>query len=267
MNDAIQAHNQSAAALWTQGGAAYDEISFQVSDALAHAAQRLWPRAGDKVLDVATGTGWSARNAARWGASVTAVDIGEDLLVAARRLAAHISPAIDFQLADAEKLPFEDGAFDRVISTFGVMFAGGQEAAAGELARVCKAGGRLVLATWLPGSSVSEFFAIGVKHSGAQPPAPSPMAWGEPDHVTKLLGGDFALQFETAVSRTYYPDAEAMWNIFTSGFGPVRALAERLEGAALQAYRDDFFAFHEKFASAAGLHMKREYLLVIGTRN
>ena len=102
MADAIEIHNQPAAALWTQGGAAYDEISFQVSDALSHAVQRLWPRAGERVLDVATGTGWSARNAARWGANVTAVDIGEDLLEAARELSTHITPAINYQLADAE---------------------------------------------------------------------------------------------------------------------------------------------------------------------
>jgi len=266
MIDAIQKHNQPAAALWTQGGAGYDEISFQVSDALAHAVQRLWPRAGEKVLDVATGTGWTARNAARWGAQVTAVDIGEDLLAAARELGAHISPAIDFQLADAENLPFGDGVFDRVVSTFGVMFAGDHEAAAEELARVCRPAGRLVLATWAPVGAVADFFAIGAKHSGAPPPAASPMAWGNPDYVSKLLDGHFDLLFETGVNQVYYPDAEAVWNLFTTGFGPVRALAERLEGDALEAYRDDFFAYHEKYAAACGLHMKREYLLIMGAR-
>lgn len=266
MTDSIQVHNQPAAALWTQGGSAYDEISFQVSDSLAHAVQRLWPMAGDKVLDVATGTGWSARNAARWGASVTAVDIGEDLLAAARELAAHVTPTIDFQLADAEKLPFDDAAFDRVISTFGVMFAGNHEAAAGELARVCKPAGRMVLATWAPSGAVAEFFAIGAKHSGAPPPPASPMAWGDPDYVTNLLGEHFDLQFETGISEVYYPDAEAVWNLFTTGFGPVRALAERLQGDALDAYRNDFFAYHNKYATDAGLHMKRDYLLIIGVR-
>lgn len=266
MMESIQAHNQPAAALWAQGGAAYDEISFQVSDALAHAAQRLWPRAGEKVLDIATGTGWTARNAARWGANVTAVDIGEDLLAAARDLSAHITPAIDFQLADAENLPFEDASFDRVTSTFGVMFAGNQEAAAGELARVCKPGGRVVLATWTPGGSVSEFFAIGAKHSGAPAPAVSPMAWGEPDHVTNLLGGYFDLQFETGVNQVYYPDIDSVWNVFITGFGPVRALVERLEGDALKAYRDDFYALQQRTVTSYGLHIKREYLVIMGTK-
>jgi SAM-dependent methyltransferase len=266
MGDAIREHNRPAAALWTQGGSGYDEISFQVSDALAHAVQRLWPRPGEKVLDVATGTGWSARNAARWGAEVTAVDIGEDLLAAARDLSAHIRPEIDYQLADAENLPFGDGAFDRVISTFGVMFAGSHEAAAGELARVCRPGGRMVLATWATEGAVAEFFALGARHSGAPPPAASPMLWGDREHVSGLLGDAFELSFEPGVNEVFYPDAQAVWELFTGGFGPVRALAERLQGDALDAYRDDFVAYHDKYAGEHGLHIKRDYLVVIADR-
>ena len=146
----ILPHHQVAAGLWSLGGENYDEISFGVSDALAHAAQRLAPKANEQILDVATGTGWSARNVARAGARVTAVDIAADLLTAARELSAHVRPPIAFQLADAESLPFPDGHFDGVISTFGVMFARNHERAAAELARVCRKGGRLVLATWAP---------------------------------------------------------------------------------------------------------------------
>lgn len=123
-------------------------MSFAVSDALAHAAQRLNARAGERILDVATGTGWSARNVARTGAAVTGVDISGELLLAARELSGHLRPPIDFRQGDAECLPFDDGAFDGVISTFGVMFAVNQARAATELARVCRSGGRLALATW-----------------------------------------------------------------------------------------------------------------------
>ena len=80
---------RQAAAMWGLGGSDYDDVSFAISDALAHAAQRLNAQPGQAVLDVATGTGWSARNAARRGARVTAVDISEELLAAARQLLTH----------------------------------------------------------------------------------------------------------------------------------------------------------------------------------
>ena len=136
--------------MWGRGGRAYDEVSFAISDVLAHAAQRLNARAGERILDVATGTGWSARNAARGGAKVTGVDISPELIAAAADLSAHVRPPIEFRLADAEQLPFNDGVFDGVISTFGVMFAVNQAAAAAQLGRVCRSGGRLTLATWAP---------------------------------------------------------------------------------------------------------------------
>jgi ubiquinone/menaquinone biosynthesis C-methylase UbiE len=138
-------HHQGAARMWGAGGAGYDKVSFAISDALAHAAQRLNARPGQSILDVATGTGWSARNVARCGAQVTAVDIAPELLAAAKTLASHLP--ITFWQADAEQLPFADAHFDGIISTFGVMFAVDQAQAARELARVCRPGGRLALAT------------------------------------------------------------------------------------------------------------------------
>jgi ubiquinone/menaquinone biosynthesis C-methylase UbiE len=160
ISETVHAHHRPAAAMWGRGGSHYDDVSFAISDALAHAAQRLNARAGERLLDVATGTGWSARNVARAGAVVTGVDIAEELLNAARALSDHIRPEIDFRLGDAESLPFDDGAFDGVISTFGVMFAFDQSRAAAELGRVCRARGRVVLATWSPSSSVAQFSTL-----------------------------------------------------------------------------------------------------------
>lgn len=108
------------------------------------------PEARRQVLDVATGTGWSARNAARFGANVTAIDISADLIGAARRLSPGVEPPIDYRVADAENLPFPDASFDKVLSTFGVIFARDHRRAAGELARVCHKGGRLCMSTWAP---------------------------------------------------------------------------------------------------------------------
>lgn len=266
MSDSVLAHHRPAAAMWSLGGEAYDEISFGISDALAHAAQRLNAGPGQRILDVATGTGWSARNAARAGAAVTAVDIAGDLLAAAKRLSAHVQPAIDFREADAEQLPFPDASFDGAISTFGVMFAADHRRAAAELARVVRPGGRLVLATWAPLGAVQKFFSVIARHSDAPPPGPSPLAWGDPEHVRQLLGYVFDLAFETGVNNAYYDDVEEMWTRFATGFGPLRRLVESLPPDRRQALKRDVDAYHAAYAVPAGIHVKREYLVVIGRR-
>jgi SAM-dependent methyltransferase len=262
----ILGHHQPAATMWGRGGKDYDEVSFAISDALAHAAQRLNAREGERILDVATGTGWSARNVARRGAMVTGVDISPELLAAAREISQHIRPPIEFRLADAEQLPFDDGAFDGVISTFGVMFAINQEAAAAELTRVCRFGGRLVLATWAPAGAVAEFFGVIAQHRDAPPPPSSPLAWGDPPHVEKLLGKAFELKFEQGISNTYHGSAEEIWDWYTRGFGPLRQLAESLPPDRAQRLKHDVDAYHRHYAVPAGLHIKREYLLMIGRR-
>jgi SAM-dependent methyltransferase len=262
----VLVHHQQAAAMWGRGGRDYDEVSFAISDALAHAAQRLNARAGERILDVATGTGWSARNVARRGAEVTAVDISPELLAAASDLSAHVKPPIEFLLADAERLPFDDAAFDGVISTFGVMFAINQAAAADELARVCRPGGRLALTTWAPKGAVAEFFEVIARHSDAPPPPSSPLAWGDKVYVEKLRGNAFNLKFEQGISNAYHGSVEDIWDWYTRGFGPLRQLAETLPVDRVERLKRDIDAYHGHYAVPAGLHVKREYLLTIGRR-
>ena len=263
---AVLPHHKPAAAMWGRGGKGYDEISFAISDALAHAAQRLNAHAGDRILDIATGTGWSARNVARAGAKVTGVDISPELLAAAADLSASIRPPIDFRLADAEQLPFDDGTFDGVVSTFGVMFAINQAAAANELARVCRSGGRLTLATWAPDGAVAEFFRVIAQHSNAPPAPSSPLAWGDPAHVETLLGGAFELNFERGISNAYHESVEDIWDWYTRGFGPLRQLVETLPPDGVKSLKSDVDAYHRKYAVPAGLHVKREYVMTIGRR-
>ena len=259
-------HNAKSAATWTLGGRDYDRISFGVCDALAHGAQRLAPEPGERVLDVATGTGWSARNMARMGARTTGADIAPDLLDAARDLSAHLEPPIDFVEADAEALPFEDGAFDAVISTFGVMFAADHAAAARELARVCRPGGRLALIVWAPEGAVQEFLGIIGKYNPNPPPEPSPLAWGEPDHATALLGDAFDLTFEDGVNNHFLGGVEAAWTWYAAGFGPMKALIGALPPDELAAFKQEIDAYHSGYRVPAGLHVKREYLAILGRR-
>ena len=265
-SDRVLDHHQATALMWGQGGRSYDDISFGLSDALAHAAQRLSAKPDEQILDVATGTGWSARNVARTGARVTAVDISSDLLSAAEQLSAHIQPPVAFQLGDAEQLPFPDASFDGVISTFGVIFAQDQKRAAGELGRVCRSGGRLSLATWAPDGSVAAFFGVIGKHSDAPAPEASPLAWGDPSHVEKLLGRDFELTFEHGVNHAYHPDLEHIWEWYARGFGPLRQMIDSLDSDRCAALRRDIDAYHAHYDTEAGLHVKREYVVVLGTR-
>jgi len=197
---------------------------------------------------------------------VTGIDIAEDLLAAARTLSAHVRPPIDFKHGDAERLPVPDASFDRVISTFGVMFAGNHRQAALELARVCKPGGRLVLATWIPEGIIGQLFALIGKYNPAPPPPQSPLEWGREDHVRALLGDAFELGFERGASVSYYPDGAAILATLRAGFGPFIMLSKQLDEPTRERFEDEIIAFHDRFKTAHGLCFPREYLLTIGTR-
>ena len=265
-DNAVLEHNRISAAAWGAGGLGYDQVSFAISDALAHAAQRLTPSPGHKVLDCATGTGWTARNVARMGATVSAIDIASELLAAARELSVGVRPKIRYQLADAESLPFVDGQFDGVISTFGVMFSGDHQRAADELARVCKSGGRLILATWVPDGAVAEFFGLIAAHAQTQPPEQSPLRWGDTQYLHALLGDAFVLQFEQGWNHAYHESPDAIWNWYLHGFGPLRQLHSSLDFAGQEALKRDVDAYHDHYRVPAGLCVKREYLITIGRR-
>jgi SAM-dependent methyltransferase len=259
----VLAHNARAAAAWGAGGRDYERISELSADALAHLVNRLLPQPGEAVLDVATGTGWTARLIADRGAVVTAVDIGDGVIAAAKRMAPHI----DFRVGDAESLRFGDRSFDAVSSTFGVMFAARPEAAARELARVCRKGGRLGLATWAPEGTVAGLFALMRRHMPAPPEtAASPFEWGRPERLRELLGNTFELAFEPGTTTLRMPDGLSVWEMFVAGFGPTKTLAASLDAAHRERLRQDFVAFHEQYRGELGIAMPRDYLVTIGRR-
>jgi ubiquinone/menaquinone biosynthesis C-methylase UbiE len=264
----VQAHNQRAATVWSSGGAAYDRISRGISDAIEHAVVRLDPQPGQRILDLATGTGWASRSVARRGAEVVGADIADHLLDAARELAQREHLAIDYALADAEALPFEDGEFDAVISTFGVMFAGQPEAAAAEITRVLRPGGRVALSTWLPDSNVFKMFLVMKAYMAAppQPAPPSPFEWGKQERVSALLGQHFELRFERGTSMYREPDGQHAWETFVNGYGPTKMLAASLDAERRAALQRDFVAFHDTFGDELGITVPRGYLVTVGTR-
>ena len=268
MSGGIQPHNERAASVWNSGGGRYDQISRGIADSIEHCVLRLDPKPGEKILDLATGTGWTSRLVARRGAEVIGADISADLIGFAAEQAKAAGLTIDYRVGDAENLPFADGAFDAVISTCGVMFASRPEAAAAELGRVCRKGGRIALTTWLSDSNLFKMFMV-MRPFMPPPPTPappSPFEWGRTERITALLGGDFELAFEKGVSYYREPSGEAAWETFSNGYGPTKALAAALDDARRAELRRDFIAFHDQFPTPLGICVPREYWVTLGIR-
>lgn len=265
----IQPHNKIPAARWASAGRAYERFSEDLGEAIDRCIDDLDPQPGERVLDVATGTGWGARLIAARGAEVHGIDFGEELISAARTLAAEADLDIQFHTFDAEDLPFNDASFDAVISTFGVMFVQRPEAAAGELARVCRPGGRLGLTAWLPDSTIAALVRdviVPYRPPPPDPPPPSPFLWGKTDRVTELLGTSFHLRFETECTVLRESSGANVWRTWSECHGLTITLLEKLSPERRLDFERDFVAFHEKFQMGSGIAMPRDYLVTLGVR-
>ena len=221
-------------------------------------------RPGERVLDLATGTGITAIAARKHGANVTGVDLTPELLAVARKKAKDDGlEDIDFREGDAEALPFVDASFDAVVSTCGHMFAPDQPKVAAELARVTRPGGRVVFLAWTPEGGLGGWFRITNKH--VPPPAglASPFNWGDPEKVRQLLGSAFRdLAFTRGDCPQFGASPEDIWELFSTRYGPtVRAVAS-LQGDALQVFRSELLAFLQGYRAADGkVRWGREYLI------
>jgi SAM-dependent methyltransferase len=271
-SDNVQPHNLKAQAVWNAPGGRYDEISRSIADAIEHAVERLQPQPGQRILDLATGTGWGSRVLAQRfpGVQVVGADIADQMLDHARAAASTLQLNIEYCHADAEKLPFDDGSFDGAISTFGVMFAGRPEPAAAELARVVRKGGRVVLSTWKNDSNLFHMFAVmkALMPVPPQPPPPSPFDWGKRERLHQLLGGRFDLTIEEGTNAFRYGSGEQAWNLWLNHYGPAKSLAASLEDVRRQEFKRAMIAWHEQeqFQSPLGYEQPRQYLITRATR-
>jgi SAM-dependent methyltransferase len=226
-------------------------------------------RAGQRVLDVAGGSGNAALAAARRFCEVTCTDYVPELLERGRERAAAERLPINFEWADAESLPYPDGSFDAVISTVGVMFAPDQERAAAQLLRVCRSGGTIGLANWTPDGFIGELFRIVGKY--APPPAGvKPVAlWGTEARLHELFGDgvvSLAATRRTFVFRAH--SAEHWIATFRDYYGPVnRAFAaqDAAGQAALAADLADLLDRHNRTTDGT-IAVPADYLEVIATR-
>lgn len=269
--DADRALKARHRALWALGD--YPSVASEViGDLGAVLVRACGVRPGDRVLDVAAGSGNAAIPAARAGASVVASDLTPELLEAGQRQAAVLGLEIEWRQADAEALPFADGEFDTVLSCVGVMFAPNHQASATELVRVCRPGGTVGLISWTPEGFVGQMFAAMKPYVSPPPPgALPPPLWGQEDHVRGLLGGrleDLSMRRQPA-RVDCFTDPEAFRDFFKARYGPTvaayRGIAEDPERvAALDRDLAELARRHDY--GTGGTVMDWEYLLVTGRR-
>lgn len=230
--------------------------------------------AGDRVLDVAAGTGNVAIRAAEKGAQVVASDLTPENFDAGRREAGLRGVELEWQEADVQALPFEDGEFDAVTSAFGAIFAPDHQTAADEMLRVCRPGGVIGMANFRPAGLAAALFELLGRYAPPPPEGASPpLLWGEEDHVRGLFG-DRVESLE--LHRRSYVEgspggAEGYRKLFTSTFGPVIAIR-----ASLEAEPDRLAAFDGEFrelttrwnrgADGGPSEYPYEYLLVVARK-
>jgi SAM-dependent methyltransferase len=225
-------------------------------------------RPGERVLDVAAGSGNAAIPAARTGASVVASDLAPELLAVGQRQAEREGLWLRWQEADAEDLPYADGEFDTVLSCLGVMFAPHHQTSADELIRVCRPGGTIGLLSWTPEGFIGQMFATMKPYAPPPPPgAQPPPLWGREGHVRSLLGDrvtDVSAQPRT-VRIDMFTRPEDFRDYFKANYGPTiaayRGIADDPQRtAALDAELADLARRHDR--GAGSTVMDWEYLLL-----
>ncbi|MGQ0669881.1 MAG: class I SAM-dependent methyltransferase [Actinomycetota bacterium] len=196
--------------------------------------------AGQRVLDVATGSGNTALCAARRNCDVTGIDYVPSLLERARERAAFEGLEVDFQEGDAEDLPYPDHSFDAVLSTFGVMFAPDQERVAAEMVRVCRPGGKIGMSNFTPESLAGRFFRTAAKYVPPTRGVKPPILWGTEDGVRSIFGSGLAdLQMIPRHVTFRYRSAEHWLEFFRTYFGPIRTVHESLTPDRQEAFGRD----------------------------
>jgi ubiquinone/menaquinone biosynthesis C-methylase UbiE len=248
--------------IWSVGS--YERIAARFAPVHDQLADRLAITAGDRVLDLASGTGEVAFRAARAGATVTAIDLAEPMIEKARRHAEEEGLEVSFDLGDVEYLPYEDGAFDVLASAFGLVFAPDHANVASELARVSRAGGRLGFTAWKPNPKLSELYR---RFTDEPIVGREAYEWGREDHVEDMLGEEFELEFEDGTLWLEASSGEEIWKLFSESAPPVIALIERLDAEHAEEFHEAFVELYESYRSGdGGIRAPRRYLLVLGRR-
>jgi SAM-dependent methyltransferase len=224
----LEAVKQTQQQTWASGDYAVIATRIQfVSERLAESARL---RAGWRVLDVATGSGNAAIAAARSGTSVVGVDYVPELLADARSRAAAEGLDIEFLEGDAEHLPVATADFDAVISVFGSMFAPDHRRTASEIARACRPGGTIALASWAPSGFIGDMFRLMGRYVAPPAGVASPMLWGDEDHLREIFGREVTeMHSRERMNIWRFPTPEAFVAFFRQFYGPTLRAFGRLD--------------------------------------
>jgi SAM-dependent methyltransferase len=263
---AFEELKQRHAVIW--GSGPYQGVTETIRDLHEAVIERLDPQSGERLLDLATGTGAVAELAAATGTEVVGIDIAPALIEQAKERAAERGLDIEYRVGDAEALDLEDASFDLVSSTCGVMFAPDHHASARELARVTKPGGKIGLACWTPESGLAKVFEVMRPFQPAPPPpgVGNLFDWGREDYVSDLLGRDFDLDFVHGDSVLKSDSGESVWELFSTEYGPTKALADSLDDERREELHRAFVDLHEASRANGGIEYSRTYVITFGTR-
>ena len=263
----LAAIKQRQQATWASGDYAVVGTTLQiVGESLAEAIDL---RAGESVLDVAAGNGNATLAAARRFADVVSTDYVPALLDKGRERARAEGLNVQFQTADAEALPFDDGRFDVLLSTFGVMFTADHPRAAREMLRVTRSGGRIGMANWTPEGFIGRLFKL----IGAHVPPPagvkSPALWGTEAYLRELFGAQAAsIRIERRTFNFRYRSAAHWLEIFRGWYGPTHKAFGALDAAGQAALAKDITALIEQLnvGGANAMVVPSEYLEIVVTK-
>jgi ubiquinone/menaquinone biosynthesis C-methylase UbiE len=261
---ALKTRQQAA---WSSGDYAVVGTTLQIVGEELCEAMDL--RAGARVLDVAAGNGNATLAAARRWCDVVSTDYVPSLLERGRVRAAAEGFTVEFKEADAEGLPFADGSFDAVVSTFGVMFTPHQDKAAAELARVCRSKGTIGLANWTPDGFIGQLFKTLGKYLPPPAGAKSPALWGTRPRITEMFGAAAsAIDTEARNFMFRYRSPEHFVDVFKSYYGPMLKAFAALDAENQKGLREDLLALIARMNGAddGTMVVPSEYLEVVITK-
>jgi ubiquinone/menaquinone biosynthesis C-methylase UbiE len=265
---AIDQYKNKYRATWAIGD--YSKIAQGIQSIADHVVRSARIRSGERVLDIACGTGNAALAARARGAETIGLDLTPELLQLARLRATEEGvEGIIWQEGDAESLPFRDGSFDVVISSCGLMFAPDQLRVASEVARVTKRAGRIAIQAWTREGGVGRSSRLTSKYIPPMAGAPSPFDWGDPERTKALLGDWFTdFRFEYYDCPAFGDTPQEMADLFITHYGPTRRAYESLSPERAALYRDELTEFYHGYVTPADgkVRFGREYVVSLATR-